>query len=422
MKYILLLTLVLCQSAWSQEPFDLSAANPFKDKTHFTVSDGESVSLQFNNFNPFLYKITVTSTQQDYNLTMPQPFTNYFVVINPSSPIEKKEVSNGALWTLYENIKTNIDSYNKFVELYNKIQIKVHQDLKFIDIKANTISIMINAGVDSANVYEKSNEAIENIKSSYNDFKKEFVKTGGDANSEAGRLKTLVDGDIAALTTAKYEELPFDLYRLVSRINEKSFTFVSDLLTPSKDQITYVVKIDVIDDSATKKYGSGFRNNISHTFNIEVLNGFKIDFSAGLFITNLIDHKFVSLADSINGGTDSVKTGFKLVRNNEGLYKFGLASMGHVYWRWWKNINIGFNMGVGILQDQSVTYMVGGSLMFGRQQRFILNGGYTFGYVSRKADFVEENKFYIQIPGSPNVTNKRVSDGWYAGISYNLTK
>lgn len=416
MKYYILSALLVCSFTFSQGKFNLSDPNPFIGKTNFTVSEDKPISLQFDNYNPFLYKIEVTSSQRDYNLTMTDHFKNSFNVLVPSEG-ENKSLDNAN----YNQFKDFLKVYNKFVTLYNRIQMVVHEDRKFDEIDKNVQLVIESSdieGLSRDNAFEQCQKSVDDLRSLYSTIQEEYAMNSEKSNSEG--LKGLVDSNMEILRTDKFEELPYELHRLVKKITRKNFTFYSEVIEPEKDQITYIVKIDPVEDENTKKFGSVTRS-IKHSFNIEVLNGFKIDFSAGLFVSNLIDHKYVVLDDSIYGGTDTALIGSRLMRNKEGDYRLGLGSMGHAYFRWSKYVNMGINFGVGIMQDQNVNYLFGGSLMFGKEQRLILNGGLTGGYVNRLSDLLEENKFYSKLPIQDDIYVKSFQFGWYAGISYNLT-
>ncbi len=145
-------------------------------------------------------------------------------------------------------------------------------------------------------------------------------------------------------------------------------------------------------------------------YSLEVLEGFKIDFSSGVYATNVINYKFVTFKESGK---------YKVLRNDEGNLNLGLAALGHIYWRCFENINLGLNIGAGVSNDEIVHYFLGGSIMLGKKQRVVLNGGATIGRVNRLSDLIEENKEYDELPVE-DFNIKTYKPGWYFSISYNF--
>ena len=112
--------------------------------------------------------------------------------------------------------------------------------------------------------------------------------------------------------------------------------------------------------------------------------------------------------------------GYRILRNEEGKIKLGLSAMMHLYYRFSSIINVGLNFGVGIIPDQSVSYLGGGSLIFGNRNRFVISGGVMLGSVERLSSLIKENNLYPDIPLQNDFTVKELDFGWYLGISYNL--
>ena len=273
--------------------------------------------------------------------------------------------------------------------------------------------LSINKIVEEKNRITNGEDDVSLIITMKNNIKeiKEFYESVPDGASR----KDEVDEIYKKLEEAGFENLPFDMRKLLTKINANSFSFSASPVTAEKDVIIYEVTITPIENT---EYGSGSKK-VSFEVPVEVLGGFKIDFSTGLFVSNLIDHKYAITRDSIFNANDTLR-GYRVLRNEEGKIKLGLSAMMHLYYRFSSIINVGLNFGVGIIPDQSVSYLGGGSLIFGNKNRFIISGGVMLGSVERLSSLIKEKNLYPDIPLQNNLTVKELDFGWYFGISYNL--
>lgn len=394
--------------------YNFNKETPFKTKENFTVKDGELIIIKIKDVNPFLYKVTISSDFHEYNTTMPTSFSNYLINFKDTQVTTTKKSDEK---DPYINFKNGLTDYKSYADMYQQLLYLVHTDgISIIEIENKRKIITSDNDNDLPLIIQT---AIDNINKYYIEFREKYP--GDDkADLDLKTKKALIDEFYKKLTDAKFENLPYDFKKLLNKINSQNFTFKSSLLKAKKDEITFTVNITPIDDDDTKKFGNGNRNE-KFEIPVEVLSGFKIDFSTGIFVSNLIDYKYVTMKDSSYSNTDTLR-GYKISRNDEGGIKFGLLALAHAYYRFSTTFNVGLNFGVGIIPDQSVNYMGGISIMFGKTKRFIFNGGGSLGYVTRLSSLVNENTLYNEIPLNSNFTVKKLTLGWYLGLSYNLTE
>jgi hypothetical protein len=221
--------------------------------------------------------------------------------------------------------------------------------------------------------------------------------------------KKLLEESYTYLKNKNYENFPEDFTILLNKINVNNFTVSSSQIKADKDIINFKITVNPLDNDFVKKYGVARRKE-KFNYSLEVLEGFKIDFSSGVYATNVINYKFVTFKESGK---------YKVLRNDEGNLNLGLAALGHIYWRCFENINLGLNIGAGVSNDEIVHYFLGGSIMLGKKQRVVLNGGATIGRVNRLSDLIEENKEYDELPVE-DFNIKTYKPGWYFSISYNF--
>ncbi|MBL0257699.1 MAG: hypothetical protein IPQ03_09270 [Bacteroidetes bacterium] len=154
-----------------------------------------------------------------------------------------------------------------------------------------------------------------------------------------------------------------------------------------------------------------------------VHGGLKIDFSAGPFLSFLVDREYVTedIPITYQGitGSDSIVVKKYIREQTPDHFDFMLGSLMHVHYRCPGYFNFAANFGGALNSKQDFVLLGGVSFILGRQQRFILNTEAAFGKVKRLSSPYEVNGEFI---GSGNVpTIDRKIAGWAIGITYNLT-
>ena len=168
----------------------------------------------------------------------------------------------------------------------------------------------------------------------------------------------------------------------------------------------------------------------SQKYTAMIKGGWKIDFSTGFVFNKLIDNKYSIKYDTVditpdNGTIDPVAAG-KIIRQDEGKYVVDVGIMSHIYPRTGSRVNVGLNTGIVIRNGSNVKYLLGGSLMLGYEQRFIISGGWVGGttqvldetYNDALDSYVSRNRL-TTISSSIPTTNRWNWNGYFA-ITYNL--
>ena len=411
--YLIVLLVFSCYSLQAQQVFEYDFFNNELINEDFNAENGEFINFKVLDVNPFLYAVSITSQENEYHTKVHDFFKRYLIDIPDENAL--KLVVNGQNETpYYAQFTSVVNAFSKDLDKYREFLNIVHkEDLSFSKINEIKESVF---GVNSSEYSSEVQKKINNI----NLYYVQFLKFYNSEDSIMKREKEIIEMVFNKLEKAKFENLPNDMNRLLNKINEKSFSFSTSPLKAETDEIIYEITINPIKNEDVDRYGSGSRKEF---FNvpIQVQGGFKIDFSTGLFFSNLINHKFATPKDSIVSASDTLK-GYRILRNKEGKIKLGLSATAHLYWRWFQDLNIGANFGVGLLPDQGVNYLLGGSIIIGTKKRVIINGGVTTGYVDRLSSLVKENNFYPDVPLEKELTVKELDFGWYLGISYNLTE
>lgn len=177
------------------------------------------------------------------------------------------------------------------------------------------------------------------------------------------------------------------------------------------------------------KLGDNKLNDMPYEFHLA--GGWKIDFSAGIAITGLQDHKYfysdvrqetVQQVDA-QGDTSSVAKNYATIREStRSPFDWSAAVMAHAYSRTAIVPAVGMTMGV-LLRPESVRWLGGTSVMLGHRHRFVLSGGVAVGKAKRLADgkelAVEIELSTDQLNTTPSV-EEFTDVGWFFAVSYNI--
>jgi hypothetical protein len=167
----------------------------------------------------------------------------------------------------------------------------------------------------------------------------------------------------------------------VNNITDVSQTYSSGPIQVSGDELNVTLDIHT-NDSVAKvykltKFATGVR-----PFNITVVGRAFGSFSSGIFISpdpNLQNKEYVwqerPNSSGIISGSDSAR--YVLSESGFSSPPVGFSAYGHIQWMVAKNVGLGISPGVGITIESKprLAYLLGGSLMLGRERQFIVTAG-----------------------------------------------
>jgi hypothetical protein len=164
--------------------------------------------------------------------------------------------------------------------------------------------------------------------------------------------------------------------------------------------------------------------------------GVKVDFSVGLFGSSLVDKNFTTKTEWFrdtayvkrDDGTedtariaavDSVQRK-RILKEDKGTFNIGPAILTHIYWRSGTDVNFSATVGIAINQQALPRYLFGGSVMFGRDSRWVFSSGVALGPVKDLAggykvdDVVELNELNT-------IPLKDVwKSAWFLSLTFNM--
>jgi Tfp pilus assembly protein PilZ len=151
----------------------------------------------------------------------------------------------------------------------------------------------------------------------------------------------------------------------------------------------------------------------NYSYNFFVREGFKLDFSTGLILHGLNDHRFTTV-DQPNSDLKQI------VRENTGRMGYSIATILNSTWRSGETVNGGFSFGLGFSTEGQFQGLMGLHCTFGKFKRIILHGGAITGFVDRLAQPYSENLSYSFSSGTVPVTKRMIVSPFF-GVSFNIT-
>ena len=165
-------------------------------------------------------------------------------------------------------------------------------------------------------------------------------------------------------------------------------------------------------------------------YTMMISGGWKIDFSSGFVFNNLNDNEYAiqyDMADITPDDPTNVPVeAAKIIKQDKGNYKVDIGLMAHIYPRTGRRTNVGFNTGVVLRNGTTVKYLLGGSIMLGYEQRFVLSFGAAGGSIKKLDQTYEKalDKYVAKSTLTSISSSVPTVDFWdwgsFVAISYNL--
>src|SRR5690606_15641530 len=128
-----------------------------------------------------------------------------------------------------------------------------------------------------------------------------------------------------------------------------------------------------------KKNMEGAIHMTDELIEVPLRGGWKIDFSTGFYYSNVKNREF-GLKDVIRGDTLSAKEIIDEGVKNAGRHTAGITALMHIYPRV-GSVQPSLTFGVGKSLDLNYSFLFGGSLLLGKDNRFAISSGFNFSNV-----------------------------------------
>ncbi|WP_236972185.1 hypothetical protein [Membranihabitans marinus] len=163
-------------------------------------------------------------------------------------------------------------------------------------------------------------------------------------------------------------------------------------------------------------YDSYINDTISHhNLNVYTYGDIDLDFSIGLFHSNLYqNHYYLEDRDSLN---QDIKE--ETVPN----INIAFGALAHLSYHIAPKLKFGICLGTALTAfDEGLQYLLGGSIILGRQKQLVISGGFSFAQLDQLSASVKKDSQgpYLSMDESSIPLIQKGKTGYFLGISYNL--
>ncbi|MEP7220679.1 MAG: hypothetical protein ABI876_17265 [Bacteroidota bacterium] len=389
------------------------------------VNEGDMVSFQLTNINPFVYDVSINNKAIVYNTTLPQPIRLPFHGADLVDTITETTIIN-----VNDGGRINVAAVSHFRENYSGFRTQYTKFYGFLLFDDYLYSTLRQPFIDEKQLKEqiqsrlsqvtggtkmygrndfimKGEEIYSTVSKSYNDLLSEYqiLDTASKRNmSDIMKSATRAYNDLAKGAWMTKVTNTADMF---DQVQNTSFSFSSFKVQASGDVVNFAIDGRRKGETNLPTYDV---KPFNLDYNVKVNGGWKIDASAGLFLSSLVNESF----------TTRLENGEQIILKKKGdVLNYGPGALMHFYYQPW---GIGTNLGIFTNTFSNIQFLFGPSLLLG-DNKFCLNGGVTMGKVTRLADGYAVGGT-LDTRGSVAVavpTSDRLDLGWFVGFSYNFT-
>lgn len=202
---------------------------------------------------------------------------------------------------------------------------------------------------------------------------------------------------------------------LVNALQDSIQTLPLDYHGENIDFIKVSLEIVPIDEKA--KPVNRIKN---YDYKVWIKGGWKIDFSAGLFLSSLRDRSFLTIKqESTENEGDNL---YKIIKEDQGRYEFGIGSTVNFNFRNASFTSFGGSVGGYVTSDQKFRFIAGPTLILGKMERVIFSFGVVMGEITALSNKVNlKDTFDLGSDGTVPTVQK-FDFGRYFSFTYNLGK
>ncbi len=418
-----------------------------KDKLQSkTLRYNKKVCIYIKNINRNIFKVEDTFKEKEFNTSPPATFTGLKLpgFISPGGagstsnllglssvdipPQNEKDKANyDALIRLVQQVEIYSEKIDNSTDLNNTfLNLASNCDLPYSNIRDSAIhsilayqnlSVPLASFTDYAESLRDSiNSYLDKVLSAKVQFYKilnPLMEVGDKSDLDLSEFDGLVD-DVKKFKQENKIEI---LISNLEKLSEAYFTYTTKPVTPKKDEIE--INIDI---SAEKL---NCKRNVPVNYNqtYKIIGGLKIDFSTGVFFS-MGSHDFKGRdLEYVPEGSDS--TVIINDKNSNNALMISIGALAHFYRRTNKTTHLAFSPGVSTtLNFDAVNIHVGGSIIFGRENRGILTIGPVFRETKILRNGYGYNKEYLKklLPDDPPTSNKFPAVGAFIAFTYNISR
>lgn len=198
--------------------------------------------------------------------------------------------------------------------------------------------------------------------------------------------------------------------------NPATYQFTSDIITAKTDEIKYTITVQPNEINVC-----GINDKKTIEIVVKVDNGFKIDFSTGVFLNSGNDEFLGNTYYYVY--TDAEHR--KIVTADRGTrLLMSVGALMHFYWRLPKEVKIGGSIGVSTTASVSdLLFHVGPSVFIGNKNRVVISAGLTLKSSPILDQKLKTNTIYTKLESPDAIPTVSVfpKAGFFLSFTYNFT-
>ncbi|WP_276372931.1 hypothetical protein [Chryseolinea sp. H1M3-3] len=360
------------------------------------------------NFNTLKYDIAVGKEFVNSHTDMPELFASVSGLLSKQLGSVQSKAGDPPLTILTQKIATEL----------SKI-LKMNTDVSaFMKAKMNDLdcSGLVDFEIQKKEIITvikkqfKIDDAKLDFNKRYDSLKKAYIEEAIKKDSEFTVQKFNDDLKKAFGLPKSPDELVNETTILVSTLATTRFEYQYNVpQLQNADKIVFTLNIKPKENTN----GSIFLTD--EVIEVPIRYGWKIDFTTGFYYSNLRNEEF-GLKQNIVG-TDTVKE--IIPEDKKGT--IGVTALMHLHARV-GDVSPAFSFGVGAAPDLNYSFLLGGSLLIGRNNRFALSGGFNFSSIKVLSQSYYENGVTIEVPNETTSldTYNKLTRGGFVSLTYSF--
>lgn len=445
-----LLILLACATlpAAGQKRVILDHSNESKHQIPTCMNEREFITVEVLNLNRARYTVEIKAKSIEFQTEIPENLKKLFMIkeTEEEKGKEKAEAAAQAMISIEKDLasvlsrspdKNNVQLKSEVGDLIRACQDYLTAANKVFDairLRNELIMLSKSPGVSFVELQRRlveaqSKEKLEKAIADYNEFERlyaeAYIKYEGAENYAS-------DKDVKEKTKTASEKLE-EGHEILKKEYREALTDATGLYAQLKDAGNFIVvsnpfqvdgDADQIELTVTiKEKESG--EEVSYPIIIPITSGLKTTFSVGpvLSLGKGSKNEKYYLTEP---GSDS-KVGLRALQNRHAINPT-LAGMMHFYKRNCKKIAFGgaFGLGAGFetISDIDLSFLLGGSMILGKEKLVILSLGVSFLKVDRlkKDQFNTTTQYEKSVVNLDSVTEKVFRPSLGFAISYNMAR
>lgn len=428
MKSLLICTILIANInfCFSQEIIDLNfdlkkkELSPKSKKIKF--KSGKTYQVKIHNVNTSYMGSKLETESYILYSSTPDILTPIFLGITGNSQFynnSKKQADNLNPKILVDSCMTLNKIYKRAMENYNNLRaLKRNSDSlyswsqdKTTKIQADSIKSIVFKifGDDSIDSFLDLKRKV-NLSINYIVVSNELFK----GKIENMRTEELINNNIIE----HYAELRYVTKVIQSDNYYKYVKFIENAINP--DTIIYskpfIAEKDIVDLNITIVNNYKIDTLYNSSISFYTSKNCSFDFSTGFFYNNLQENSYyLEKRDTLVNN---------VLKNDNIPFDLSFGALGHISYKITNYTKIGFSLGAALSPfDGKIRYLIGGSIVFGRNKQVGLNGGLALVKMNTLSNLVQNDEIgaYVPISVVEVPTYGKIQKGFYIGITYNLT-